>query len=240
MSFYAYKNSQLTMAPGPLGPDGTRDLNEKVCIQVKKVYDSCMQQEQLDVRGVQFNDIHPIPSMNCPMPPITQPLTLCSCRSTDSKGELLGLVVEPLPDRCNFCRVRCTVAIPVEALFEDAEGVRCVGTGCIYVPKDVVLYVPDDSIIPYSVDSLCSCISVTGCQVNENTFNMTLCVTIILKIIADVELLVPAYGFCQIPPCEDFAENVCDDFFSLPLFPPQPGQCKNTMGINNYVQSRCK
>jgi hypothetical protein len=36
-----------------------------------------------------------------------------------------------------------------------------------------------------------------------------------------VELLVPAYGFCQIPPCEEFAENICDEFFSLPIFPPQ-------------------
>ena len=44
--------------------------------------------------------------------------------------------------------------------------------------------------------------------------------TVILKVLAQVEILIPSYGFCPIPPCEEFAENVCDEFFSLPLFPP--------------------
>ena len=54
----------------------------------------------------------------------------------------------------------------------------------------------------------------------NNRFNLTVCVTVVLKILAQVEILVPSYGFCPIPPCEEFAENVCDEFFSLPLFPP--------------------
>ena len=37
--------------------------------------------------------------------------------------------------------------------------------------------------------------------------------------IAEVDIMVPTYGFCEVPPCEEFAENVCDEFFSLPLFP---------------------
>ena len=51
-------------------------------------------------------------------------------------------------------------------------------------------------------------------------FRLTVCVTIILKVLAQVEILVPSYGFCTIPPCEEFADSVCDEFFSLPLFPP--------------------
>jgi len=35
----------------------------------------------------------------------------------------------------------------------------------------------------------------------------------------EVDILVRTYGCCQVPPCEEFAENVCDEFFSLPLFP---------------------
>ena len=46
-----------------------------------------------------------------------------------------------------------------------------------------------------------------------------MCVTVVLKVLAEVDIMVPTYGFCQIPPCEEFAENVCDEFFSLPLFP---------------------
>ena len=54
----------------------------------------------------------------------------------------------------------------------------------------------------------------------NNQFRMTVCVTIILKVLANVEILIPSYGFCTIPPAEEFAESVCDEFFSLPLFPP--------------------
>ena len=42
---------------------------------------------------------------------------------------------------------------------------------------------------------------------------------IILKVVAVVELLVPAYGYCEIPPCDNFSDSTCDAFFSLPLFP---------------------
>ena len=49
---------------------------------------------------------------------------------------------------------------------------------------------------------------------------MTVCVTVVLKVLAKVEIMIPSYGFCAIPPCEEFADSVCDEFFSLPLFPP--------------------
>ena len=51
------------------------------------------------------------------------------------------------------------------------------------------------------------------------TFEITVCVTVVLKVLAEVDIMVPTYGFCEIPPSEEFAENVCDEFFSLPLFP---------------------
>ena len=46
----------------------------------------------------------------------------------------------------------------------------------------------------------------------------------------DAELLVPTYGYCQIPPCQDFTQDVCTGFFDLPLYPSQqpvnpPTQC---------------
>ena len=44
----------------------------------------------------------------------------------------------------------------------------------------------------------------------------------IIKIVAEVELLMPSYGFCSIPANEEFSESVCDEFFSLPIFPQVP------------------
>lgn len=67
----------------------------------------------------------------------------------------------------------------------------------------------------------------------NNQFRLTVCVTVILKVLAQVEILIPSYGFCTVPPCEEFAENVCDEFFSLPLFPPASLCNNNDVELKN-------
>lgn len=215
MSFYSYRNGENDISPGRIASDCTRGLSERVCIQVKKVYDSCIQQEQLDNVLVKLCDICP------PCTSFNAPITFISCRSTTTKGVIRDLSVERLCDRPNFARVKCCVDIPIEILFEDVNGAEGCGTGIITVKKDVILFVPDESVIPYMVDCIVSAICVQGTYLSDNTFRLTACVTVILKIVADVELLVPSYGFCRIPPCEEFASEVCDEFFNLPIFPPE-------------------
>ena len=89
----------------------------------------------------------------------------------------------------------------------------------ISVDKDVLMCVPEDSIIPFTLESLVSAICVSGTYVGNCTFEITVCITVVLKILAEVDILIPTYGFCEVPPSEEFAESVCDEFFSLPLFP---------------------
>ena len=48
MSFYSYKNANPACCPGTVAGNVLDGLNEKICIQVQRVYDSCLQQEQLD------------------------------------------------------------------------------------------------------------------------------------------------------------------------------------------------
>jgi len=93
------------------------------------------------------------------------------------------------------------------------------GQTTVCVDKDVLMCIPDDSIIPFTLESLVSAICVSGTYIGNCAFEITICVTVVLKVLAEVDIMVPTYGFCQIPPCEEFAENVCDEFFSLPLFP---------------------
>ena len=59
---------------------------------------------------------------------------------------------------------------------------------------------PDESIVPYTIDTLVSAICVSGTYCSGNTFDITICVTIVLKIIAEVEMMIPSYGLCTIPP----------------------------------------
>ena len=42
MSFYSYKNANSDACPGMVKGSVLDGLNQRVCIQVKNVYDSCM------------------------------------------------------------------------------------------------------------------------------------------------------------------------------------------------------
>ncbi len=214
MSFFSYKNTD-DICPGRIHGDATRGLVERVCIQVKKVYDACLQQEQLDDVRVKLDDIRPRGVE------FVKPLTFVSCRSISTEGKIRNLKIDRLPNRPNFARVRADVDIRIEVIFTDATGRQGTGTTVITIPKDVIMFVPDESIIPFTAETIVSAICVTGDHIDDFRFDITICVTIILKIVAEVDLLIPAFGFCRIPPCEEFAENVCEEFFGLPIFPPQ-------------------
>ncbi|NLG25643.1 MAG: hypothetical protein GX558_09830 [Clostridiales bacterium] len=267
MSFFSYKNANSSACPGTVAAaTACNGLTERVCVQLKNVYDACMQQEQLDDQVVTVTDIVPVlgagggcgsttnrtcsctcngPSCDCVCgacgsnTPIShseavenaanctcvpQPVgnwSFESCRSSTTAGTITNLTIERLCDRPQFARVRGTVNVPIDVLFVDANCQEWLGRGNVSVVKDVLLAIPDESIVPFTLDSLVSAICVTGTYIGNCRFRITICVTIVLKILAEVELMIPAYGFCQIPPCEEFAENVCDEFFSLPLFPRQ-------------------
>ena len=48
---------------------------------------------------------------------------------------------------------------------------------------------------------------------------LSACLTVILKVSMQVELLVPSYGYCAIPPAQEYSQEVCTGFFELPLYP---------------------
>jgi len=218
MSFYSVKNPSGDICPGRIRGDSSGVI-ERVCIQANKVYDACMQQETLSNVPLTLANITP------PSPAPVPPLTFVSCSSSSVHGVIHNLSIQRLTDRPNFARVQAMIDIPINVVFTDSTNTEFVGSSTITVAKDVIMYVPPDSIVPFELDNTVSAICVNGIYATGTTFTLSLCVTVILKIVANVDLLVPAYGFCRIPPCEEFAENVCDEFFALPLFPPQIEDC---------------
>ena len=261
MSFYSYKNANAAVSPGCITGNPLDGLNERICIQVKNVYDACLQQEQLTNKTVTVSDIVPVLECGCGSQtskpcrcecdgcsctctcgscgkPVTYDeavenaensgcrLTPCgtwtfeSCRSSTTCGTISNLTIDRLCDRPQYARVKGTVNIPVDVLFTDQNCQEWMGRANVAVNKDVLLAIPDESIVPFTIESMVSAICVSGSYQGSCQFKITICVTVVLKILAEVEMMVPSYGFCSIPPCEEFAENVCDEFFSLPLFPP--------------------
>ena len=158
-------------------------------------------------------------SSSCPLPQPYGAWTFESCRSSTTAGAISNLSIERMCDRPQYARVKCTVDVPIDVLFVDQRCQEWMGQATIKVDKDVLLCIPDDSVIPFTLESLVSAICVSGTYIGSCTFEITVCVTVVLKVLAEVDIMVPTYGFCEIPPSEEFAENICDEFFSLPLFP---------------------
>lgn len=224
MSFYSYKNSGSTHCPCSLnGNEVLSGLNEKICIQVQRVYDSCLMQEQLKEQKVTLlsyglvptgNGSNCDPQENASTQP-NMPITFESCRSTSTEGVIRNLSVERLCDRPCFGRVRCQIDVPIDILFTDASCREYIGRGMVTVDRDVLLSIPDESIVPYNIESMVSAICVSGTYLRNNVFELEICVTVVLKVLAKVEILVPSYGYCEVPPCEEFADSVCDESFPI-------------------------
>ena len=273
MSFYSYKNANAEAMPGMVNGSVLNGLNQRVCVQVKNVYDSCMSQQQLDNVRVQVENIVPVlpgsdcqggrpcacgcedNRCHCSCPPSGSGIThqeavenaanadslprphgawsFESCRSSTTAGRISNLSIERMADRPQFARVRCTVDVPLDVLFLDQRCQEWMGQTVIQVDKDILLCIPDDSIIPFTLESLVSAICVSGSYIGNCAFDITVCVTVVLKVLAEVDIMIPTYGFCQVPPCEEFAENVCDEFFSLPLFPRSSCAFEEVGGAQN-------
>ena len=193
-------------------------LCEKVCIQAEKIFDAGIIQTRLENYTLTLTDLTPADP--------TYPLTFVSARSLTGTGTVSNLSVERQPDSC-CARVQATITIPVEVVYTDATGAEGKATAAITLNEDVLMFVPSASVMPFTVTAVASCVSPEG-TFNEQTqtFSVSACVTCILKVAMQVELLVPAYGYCAIPPAQEYSQEVCSGFFELPLYPQGRGCCK--------------
>ena len=217
MSFYSNFHSEK--CPGALTGNPINGLCEKVCIQAEKIFDACIKQNRIENYALAITDLTPENP--------TYPLTFVSARSLTAEATVTGLVIDRQQDkRC--ARVQGTVSIPVEVLYTDANGVDGSASGTVSVPVDVLLYIPAPSIMPFSVSAVASVVAPEGTFVTATEdFSVSLCVTIILRVSMPVEILVPSYGYCAIPPAQEYSQEVCEGFFELPLYPQgKPGACK--------------
>ena len=217
MSFFS--NFQSDKCPGALTGNPINGLCEKVCIQAEKIFDACIKQTRIENYSLAITDLTPENP--------TAPLTFVSARSLTAEATVTGLVIDRQQDkRC--ARVQGTVTIPVEVLYTDANGVDGSATGTVSIPVDVLLYIPAPSIIPFSVSAVASVVAPEGTFVSVTEgFTVSLCVTVILRVSMPVEILVPSYGYCVIPPAQEYSQEVCEGFFELPLYPQaKPNACK--------------
>lgn len=209
MSFFS--NFSSDRCPGTISGNPLNGLCEKVCIQAEKIFDAGIIQTRLENYSIALENYTPAnPAF---------PLTFISARSLTSEGIVSDVNVENQPDGC-CARISCTVTLPIEVLYTDANGMEGKATSSIVITEDVLMFVPPASIMPFRITSVASCVSPEGTwNAATTTFSISACVTCILKVAMQVELLVPSYGYCAIPPAQEYSQEVCSGFFELPLYP---------------------
>lgn len=217
MSFYS--NFRSDKCPGQITGNPLNGLTEKVCIQAEKVFDACIKQLQLENYTLELSNFTPADP--------TYPLTFVSARTLTAEATVSNLTIDRQGGgQC--ARVQCTCTTPVEVMYVDANGVEGTATSSVSVTQDVLLSVPTQSIMPFTVQGVVSGVAPQGTfNADNDTFTVSMCTTVILKIAMQVELLVPCYGYCAIPPAQDYSQEVCSGFFELPLYPKTtPCACK--------------
>ncbi len=209
MSFFS--NFSSDRCPGTISGNPLNGLCEKVCIQAEKIFDAGILQTRLENYSLVLDNFTPANP--------TYPLTFISARSLSSVGEVSNLSIDRQAEgQC--ARVQATVTIPLEVVYLDATGAEGKATGNIVLSEDVLMYVPPASVIPFTVTAIASAVSPEGTwNGTTNSFIISVCVTVILKVAMQVELLVPSYGYCAIPPAQEYSQEVCSGFFELPLYP---------------------
>ena len=210
MSFFS-NNRTDNRCPGPITGNPLNGLCERVCIQTNKVFDSC--RKQISETGLTFTLTNITPQ------DLVEPYTFVSAQ-TNGDAYFSNLVIDRFPDRPNFARVSGTVNVPIIVNFTDSNGKEGSGTTVLSFNQDVILFVPQPSVVPFTIDVFAGLAIADATYLGDNTFSCDACIQIILRVIVNTNILVPSYGYCPIPPCQDYSTNdVCPGFFDLPIYP---------------------
>ncbi|MDR0855643.1 MAG: hypothetical protein LBN25_04655 [Christensenellaceae bacterium] len=186
-------------------PCESAGVPDKVCIQAERVFDACISQianENLTLTGLNF-----------PEPPKT-----FVSAEVSGPAEVSDVVVTPQP--CSACsRVQYTITVPVTVTALDADGNTETATTYVTINRDILLKVPKDAVIPTNIDATVYFKAVSGSILSDTSVQVVCCYTLITKVTAKVDIIVPAYGYAALPACTPYSEDVCSGVFSLPVYP---------------------
>lgn len=208
-------NCKPEKMPGPMKGNPLAGLCEKACIQVNKVFDACMKQETLQNVTITLTNIQPST--------LTPPYKFISGKSPTTEAYINNLMVTDLPDAHCCARISGDVEVPIQVVIIDSKGAQGVAQAIVTIPKDVILHTSAPSIMPYRIEAIATLVATDGTYLGNDQFSINACATVIMKVVMQVELLVPSYGYAYIPPCQEYTQEQCDGIFDLPLYPQECG-----------------
>lgn len=182
---------------------------ERAVIRAAKIFDAGLRQITRDNQQIILQDIVPAnPAGN---------LTFIS--GTGCNAMATDVTIERVNESNKTSRVRSNIHIPLSVVFLDQNGTEHRAASDIMHPVDVLLNIPDQSIVPFRIEPFVSAVLFEGRLSRQSEFYVKVCITLILKVIVDVDLIVPTFGYYKVPPLLDFSNDACSSFFELPLFP---------------------
>lgn len=207
MSFYS--NNCNTKRPQNLRKNGCGPC-EKILIEVRKVFDACISRDENINYVLTLTDFTPADPV--------QPLTF---RSATNNGNVTvtSTTVDSTDCRGNFGRVNVAFTLPITVSYVDADGTEGTATGTVSVTKCAVLQIPQSGATTIEYDVQATFLSSIGSFTDATTVSLTACIQTIIKVVADVDVLVPSYGYPCIPPCNDCGPASCSQLFRDPIYP---------------------
>lgn len=211
MSFYINNSNQNR--PGPINSGSLNGICEKVLIETRKVFDACVS------RTTETGVVLPLSGFNPANPAL--PLTFIS--ATNQVGipaSVSDIVVDRIDNNPNYANVSMTITIPLTVTYRDANGVIGTAASSVTIQKCAVLFVPQPALTPVDITATAIFSSNLGTFTPEDSFTVTACLQILIKVTAEVDLLLPSFGYPVIPPCQACeGTTVCPGIEDLPLYP---------------------
>lgn len=196
-----------TKKAGAICGNPLNGLCERVCIEVNKVFDGCI---------TRFTDQTYTATLTGFTEGTVAPFTFVSARSS-GESVISDFVATPIDGRRS--RVEMNVTIPITVAYTDANGREGTATSSITVSRDIVLKLPSDSIVPYSLKAISNLVSTIGSFTSDETVSFRVCIVQIIKVVVPVDILVPSYGYAEYPTCVEYEGEVCEGLFNVPIFP---------------------
>ncbi len=196
-----------TKRAGAICGNPLNGLCERVCIEVNKVFDGCI---------TRFADITYTATLTGFTEGTVAPFTFVSARS-DGDSVISNFIATPVDNRRS--RIEMDVTFPITVAYTDANGRAGTATSTITVHRDILLRLPSDSVVPYSVKAITNLASTIGSFTSDTEVNFRACIIQIIKVIVTVDILVPSYGYAEYPSCVEYEGEVCEGLLNLPLFP---------------------
>lgn len=196
-----------TIRSGAITGNPLVGLCQRACIRTERVFDGCISR---------FSNVELTVSLEG-FTATSSAYTFVGLRSSGQAtiGEQTSSQIDGSKNR-----IVLSISTPITVYYVTADGASGSASGVIKTNRDVILSVPPDSIVPYSVDVTSSITGSVGEFASDLTsVSVRCCILQIIRIVAPVDILVPSYGYCVYPECESYAERECRESFSMPIFP---------------------